>query len=401
MKTTKAITGGFIFLLIFTCSLLAKEQCTIYIEDYPVIGTTADYKVDTTGAIPIDANITSQGAASQSWNFTQQLTGLDPQGQYIDASTTPDYQTFPTAEWAFQFFQWISMDGIALIGLDDIDDLFTLTIYERSENNTVYGIGVNAITPFYEGALPFDNEATNYVFPMEMGGKWTRKSRFSTTATFGSITADPLVVSDSAVVEVDAWGDLTIPCGTFTCVRLKIIRRLLIKANTFLGWYDVEDKTYIAYEWFAKDVGLLLQITSHGNEQNENFTDASLVVRLEDSNKLTGVEECDPGCNTPHAVPTQFALHQNIPNPFNPTTSIQYSLPTASVVELKIFSILGREVATVESGMKKAGVQEAIWHGKDSDGHSVPGGIYFYQLKATPPISGETIVQTKKMILMK
>jgi len=85
-----------------------------------------------------------------------------------------------------------------------------------------------------------------------------------------------------------------------------------------------------------------------------------------------------------------FVLYQNYPNPFNPTTLIKYSLPEQQFVSLKIFDILGKEVATLVNENKPAGNYEVNF-----DAGNLSSGVYFYQLRA----SGFT--ETKKMLLMK
>jgi photosystem II stability/assembly factor-like uncharacterized protein len=86
----------------------------------------------------------------------------------------------------------------------------------------------------------------------------------------------------------------------------------------------------------------------------------------------------------------KFSLSQNYPNPFNPSTSMQYTIGSRQFVSLKVYDLLGREVATLVNEEKPAGEYEV-----EFDGSNFPSGIYFYQLKA-----GD-FVQTKKMILMK
>jgi hypothetical protein len=88
--------------------------------------------------------------------------------------------------------------------------------------------------------------------------------------------------------------------------------------------------------------------------------------------------------------PTAFMLEQNYPNPFNPTTVIEYELPTSSQVSLKIFDVLGREVATLVSARQEAGRYAASFNAS-----GLTSGMYFYQLQAG------TFVQTKKMLLIK
>jgi hypothetical protein len=89
-------------------------------------------------------------------------------------------------------------------------------------------------------------------------------------------------------------------------------------------------------------------------------------------------------------VPSQFDLHQNFPNPFNPSTVISYSLPVASQAVLKVFDQLGKEVTTLVDEVIPAGE-----HTVHFDATGLPSGVYYYRLK-----SGG-FSQTKKMILTK
>lgn len=91
-------------------------------------------------------------------------------------------------------------------------------------------------------------------------------------------------------------------------------------------------------------------------------------------------------------LPEGFALSQNYPNPFNPSTKINFSIPKNSNVTLKIYSINGKEVATVINDRRDAGVYEVSFDGSK---YGLASGVYFYKLQ-----SGD-FVQTKKMILTK
>jgi len=85
-----------------------------------------------------------------------------------------------------------------------------------------------------------------------------------------------------------------------------------------------------------------------------------------------------------------FKLSQNYPNPFNPSTIIEYSLPQYGYVTLKIYDILGREIATLINEEKPIGSYEV-----EFDATGLTSGIYFYRIQ-TP-----NFTQTKKMILLK
>lgn len=88
--------------------------------------------------------------------------------------------------------------------------------------------------------------------------------------------------------------------------------------------------------------------------------------------------------------PGQFTLAQNYPNPFNPSTTIEYSLDRSGIVTLKIYNILGQEVATLVNGFQNAGSSRAVFNAS-----GLSSGIYLYRLQS------EKLSQTQKMILMK
>ena len=91
-----------------------------------------------------------------------------------------------------------------------------------------------------------------------------------------------------------------------------------------------------------------------------------------------------------YLTPLAFTLEQNYPNPFNPSTIISFKLPEQTNVELKVYDVLGNEVATLVNEFKPAGNYEAEWNASN-----LPSGVYIYQLRAG------TYTQMKKMILLK
>ncbi len=93
--------------------------------------------------------------------------------------------------------------------------------------------------------------------------------------------------------------------------------------------------------------------------------------------------------------PSAFRLMQNYPNPFNPTTMIGYQLPMVSVVTLKVYDVLGREVAMVVNGMEQAGT-----HSVRFDGSRLSSGVYFYTLLARGA-DGSVFRSTKKLVFLK
>ncbi len=99
-------------------------------------------------------------------------------------------------------------------------------------------------------------------------------------------------------------------------------------------------------------------------------------------------------------LPQVFALHQNLPNPFNPVTRIRYDLPELSQVRLEVFNILGRKVCTLVNGLESAGYKNAVWKGVDMNGRAVSSGIYIYRLTVEGQRTGEKFIKSAKMLLL-
>jgi hypothetical protein len=119
------------------------------------------------------------------------------------------------------------------------------------------------------------------------------------------------------------------------------------------------------------------------------------------------------GVDEEEQLPTEFVLYQNYPNPFNATTNIKFSIAELGVrnaeysnphslnqqfVTLKVYDVLGREVATIVEEVKEAGTHHypfSIIH------YPLPAGVYFYQLRVRNNSSNHLPIQTKKMLIMK
>jgi sugar lactone lactonase YvrE len=96
------------------------------------------------------------------------------------------------------------------------------------------------------------------------------------------------------------------------------------------------------------------------------------------------------GVNEPEQIPVDYVLHQNYPNPFNPSTVIRYQLPVTSFATLKVYNLLGQEVATLVNEVKQAGRHEVTWGAE-----GFPSGVYFYRLSAS------SFVETRKLMLVR
>ncbi len=114
------------------------------------------------------------------------------------------------------------------------------------------------------------------------------------------------------------------------------------------------------------------------------------VTVMDFSGSMTAVEE------SAGRIPRQFRLMQNFPNPFNPSTTIEYELAVSAHVVLRLYDMLGREIMTLADENQSAGRHSLVWDGRDNLGNPVISGVYFYRLRAENGFS-----QTKKLLFLK
>jgi hypothetical protein len=132
---------------------------------------------------------------------------------------------------------------------------------------------------------------------------------------------------------------------------------------------------------FQRDVGLVYakSITNKGPNTPYYYEwEASLISRV------TSVE------SDMNKIPTEFKLSQNCPNPFNPTTTIEYSISKNSFVNIKVYAILGKEIEQLVNEEKRPSNYRIIFNA-----NKLSSGIYFYRMQA------RNYMETKKLILLK
>jgi hypothetical protein len=169
------------------------------------------------------------------------------------------------------------------------------------------------------------------------------------------------------------------------------------------------DPPYSAYRWYAYNFktksivdSILWTNASDSLDQRPRgiaFSPSGDTVYVGAFNVSNGFVQMFKRISVPNAVkdgqtnqvPANYTLSQNYPNPFNPSTKIDYALKSTGRVTLKVYDILGREVATLIDGIQSAGE-----HSVTFDGTNLPSGIYIYVL-STP----DGMKLTKKMALMK
>jgi hypothetical protein len=131
------------------------------------------------------------------------------------------------------------------------------------------------------------------------------------------------------------------------------------------------------------------------------ITERKQILRNVQVNTSITIDECAIGIQqTSNEIPDSYFLSQNYPNPFNPSTKIRFDVPSVGAqyiepVQLRIYDILCREVATLVNEQLKPGTYEVEWPAPTGDATNYPSGVYFYKL-----ISGE-YSESKRMVLVK
>jgi hypothetical protein len=134
--------------------------------------------------------------------------------------------------------------------------------------------------------------------------------------------------------------------------------------------------------WFTRDSGMVRRVFAKCSQYGESGTldsrSSTLVQRI-----LLGAEEQAP-------IVSQFMLYQNYPNPFNPITRIEYAIPKSSHVTLKVFDLLGKEIATLVDELQNAGFKQIEFNAS-----GLASGVYIYRLQS------ERFVGVRKFIVMR
>ena len=99
--------------------------------------------------------------------------------------------------------------------------------------------------------------------------------------------------------------------------------------------------------------------------------------------------------NIDKQMPSIYTLHQNFPNPFNPTTQINYEMPEDALVKVVIFDVMGRKVKTLMNESQSSGYHSLLWDATNDMDESISAGMYIYTIQA------RNYRSSKKMVLLK
>ena len=164
-------------------------------------------------------------------------------------------------------------------------------------------------------------------------------------------------------------------------------------------WVSLEHTLVSANSWnhFSFDLGEYVTLTDQVQVRfvAADEINGSLVEAAVDDVLLEATYQIITGIDGEASAPLRLTLGHNFPNPFNPKTTISFSLPTAGEVELAVFDVTGRRISTLVTGTMDAGTHDVVWQGCDDSGHPVASGLYFSRLMV-----GDHVL-TGKMLMLK
>lgn len=229
-----------------------------------------------------------------------------------------------------------------------------------------------------------------------------RYKKFAIQAKFkvSVIQKNPVIVggTDFRWMEIYLFADSSL--GTFANNgSIYFQSSMTYSLNTFHTVTMVYDSVAQLGKWYidSKLIDSTSFIIEAGNDKNVSVADFGSGDELKgvfDDLKIYSLPLTTDVNDVSVSIPSSFELEQNYPNPFNPSTTIRYALPSAGRVVLKVFDVLGNEVAILVNDEKPAGTFRAQFNTK-----GLSSGIYFYRLSVIG--KAENYSETKKMIFLK
>ena len=337
----------------------AVAQITITeadVRDQMAVGKSLTNVADTLTKV---VDIGSPG--STSWDFSGLLSHSSTTLVSVTPASTPYIGQFPDATFTFQ--TEVSVSGITA----------TAYLYLVLSTNLL-NPGLMGGTSTFLGPLVLKRVNTPsdivYALPSTFGTMWTSAYTVQEEYTLnGSPIAPPTVTSHTVSYIADAYGPMTLPGGSVhEALRIR-------KVDSTATWKTV------GYIFLAKN-GASVQITATDVTSPDNG--------MIQASSVTWNGPVPTAVQPLGAIPREYALSQNYPNPFNPTTTIEFALPRQGHATLKVFNLLGEEVATLIDETLGAGSKTIQF-----DAAGLSSGVYIYRLHS------EEFVESRRMVLVR
>jgi len=344
--------------LITLAALPLVAQPVFTADNLPEIGYEAMFKADTSEEIIVDVGATG---APQTWDFSRAVEGTEVPFEVLDLEDTPAGDSFSTvADFVYH------IDRLPINDTMSVESWQYLKV-TPSELLMVgdYNIVFDSMALFHD----YEPDRTNSSLPVQMEAQW--QDSYYTADTLDETGLIVLEMWGASSSEVDAWGSVTVPAGTFEALRYVTYDTTITLLTIFVPG-DPDTTATINYTWAAADVGPVMMIRSRNWETDPEFDTAGTYVVLTENNLTPGIEE------TKMTAPPEIRIRDQ---------RVFFHTAQAGVVELDLYDAGGRRAASLCHGTLPAGK------------HSLPlpadllRGVYFVQMRtSTGSMTGKFVV---------
>jgi hypothetical protein len=330
-------------LVALLCGVPALGQITITSSDFP---STIGYQYTLTSSDDVVTVNPGPSGANQTWDLRGIVATVTVELEVIDRSETPNPSWIPDANLITR----------------TTEDLQTQAYtYNQLNTNFARILGMAFTTPDSSWVIEWTNEPPSFVFPIQYGDDW-----FSAITWEESMQGMTISYSDSSWYTADGWGTVHVDgMDPLPCLRIKEHEHMVASVMGF----PMIDEWYWSYSWMAPGHPDVASMQSEAGG-NENFTTGHFT-------RMGGGAGAEPSVEI---LPTAFGLESAYPNPFNPETTIPYSVDQLMDVELVIYNALGQKVRTLVSECMLPGSYSVVWNGTDRFGNPVGSGVYYCRL---------------------
>lgn len=357
--------------LTFLLFLFLSTQAQVTITQADIAAQLTLGEIVTTYADTLNSSVNIGSTGQSSWDFSGQPQQLEFDAESINPGTSPAAGTFGSAShvtYSQPTFAGVTSNTWVHLVLNGsaYSDLGTYTEVTAAGFTTQTTIQMNPAEVIMQ-------------LPLTFGASWTYNGTRDVDVNIVGIPFPQSYSVDATITRtVDAWGTLIMPDGrSVNVLRIKIVTELTSNVGGVPS-----TSTDLSFSFISPD-GSALHVNAVDANQADNGVISVNQVAWNYGSGATSVDRIEELAN-------DFVLSQNYPNPFNPTTNIQYSIPEASHVSLKVYDVLGNEVATLVNQELSSGVYNSKF-----DASALSSGIYFYTLTA------DNFIATKKLILIK
>ncbi|MBU1707672.1 T9SS type A sorting domain-containing protein [bacterium] len=333
----------FLTLAMLICIMPVFGQITITSSDFPATIGQRHTIAYSTGSVTVDPG---PSGANQTWDLRGTPAELTVELEVVARSATPNPSWIPDANWITRTTE------------DAQHHAFS---YNQLTSNFAKALGMAYATPESSWVVEWTNEPPAFVFPIQYGNSWM--SLITWEQSIGGIT---MYYADSTWYTVDGWGMVQVDgMNPVQCIRVKGHNHLVV---TVMGFPAIDEWLW-SYTWMAQGYPDLASMDSEIGA-DENFTIGYF------SRASTGSAAEEPI----QLIPLAFELQSPFPNPFNPETTIPYTVNQPTNVELSVFNTLGQKVRTLVNGQVAPGTHSIIWNGTDNAGNQVGAGVYYCRM---------------------